>query len=113
MACSTIEAGYLAAGRCCAQILWIQNQLLDYGLNFSKTLICCDNTSAIQMIQNPIQHSKTKHIDIRHHYVIRVTVQKGKVELFYIPSTDQLAKKALEEKTLKKLISDLCMLTMT
>lgn len=90
VACSTVEAEYVATRRCSAQILWIQNQLLDYGLNFSKTPICYDNTSAIQMIQNLVHHSKTKHIDIRHHF-IRDIVQKGKVELFYISSVDQLA----------------------
>ena len=44
---STAEAEYVAAGRCCAQLLWIQNQLLHYGIKFSKTPIFCDNTNAI------------------------------------------------------------------
>ena len=69
MACSTVEAEYVAAGRCCTKILWMHNQLLDYRLNFPNTPICYDNTSGIQMIQNPVQHSKTKHIDIRHHFI--------------------------------------------
>ncbi|XP_042758058.1 secreted RxLR effector protein 161-like [Lactuca sativa] len=69
VACSTAKPEYVAAGRCCAWILWIQNQLLDYGLNFSKTPIFRDNTSTIQVIQNPVQHSKTKHIEIRHHFI--------------------------------------------
>nr|KAJ0190081.1 hypothetical protein LSAT_V11C800430260 [Lactuca sativa] len=54
VAISTAEAEYVAAGRCCAQLLWIQNQLLDYGFKFSKTPIYCDNTSAIQITQNPV-----------------------------------------------------------
>lgn len=54
VACSIVEAEYVSVGRCCAQILWMQNQLLDYGLIFSKAPICYDNTSAIQMIQNPV-----------------------------------------------------------
>ena len=45
--CSTAKVEYVVAGRCCAQILWIQNHLMDYGLNFSKTPIFCDNTSSI------------------------------------------------------------------
>ena len=112
--CSTAEAKYVSTGRCCVQILCIHNHLLDYDLNLSKTSICCDNTSAIQMIQNPLQHSRTKHIRI-HRYFIRDIVQKGKVELFYIPSTDQLTDiftKALDEKTLRKLIADLGMILM-
>lgn len=66
------------------------------------------------MIHNPVQHSNTKHIGICHHF-IRDIVQKGKVELFYIPTTDQLAyifTKALDEKAKNKLIPKLGMLTM-
>nr|KAJ0210551.1 hypothetical protein LSAT_V11C400224920 [Lactuca sativa] len=83
VAISTAEAEYVAAGRCCAQLLWIQNQLLDYGFKFSKTPIYCDNTSAIQITQNLVQHSKTKHIEIRHHF-IRDNVEKGKVALEHL-----------------------------
>nr|KAJ0214633.1 hypothetical protein LSAT_V11C400162490 [Lactuca sativa] len=83
VAISTEEAEYVAAGRCCAQLLWIQNQLLDYGFKFSKTPIYCDNTSVIQITQNPVQHSKTKHIEIRHHF-IRDNVEKGKVVLEHL-----------------------------
>ena len=67
------------------------------------------------MIHNLVQHSNTKHIDIHHHF-IRDIVQKGKVELFYIPSTYQLADifiRAFDKKTLNKLIVDLGMLSMT
>ncbi|KAL4561871.1 hypothetical protein LXL04_034053 [Taraxacum kok-saghyz] len=114
VACSTTEAEYVAAGRCCAQVLWIQNQLLDYGLKFRKTPICCDNTSSILITQNPVQHTKTKHIEIQHHF-IRDISQKGKVELFYVPTTEQLADlftKALDEKTVQYLIGELGMLSM-
>ena len=54
---STAEAEYIAAGSYCAQILWMKNQLLDYGLEFSKIPIYCDNQSAIAMTGNPVQHS--------------------------------------------------------
>ncbi|GKD01001.1 hypothetical protein Tco_1171275 [Tanacetum coccineum] len=51
------------------EVLWIQNQLLDYGYNFINTVIYIDNTSTICIIENPVQHSKTKHIEIRHHFI--------------------------------------------
>ncbi|GJX57791.1 putative ribonuclease H-like domain-containing protein [Tanacetum coccineum] len=69
VATSTTEAEYVAAASCCGQVLWIQNQLLDYGYNFMNTVIYIDNTSTICIIENPVQHSKTKHIEIRHHFI--------------------------------------------
>ncbi|GJR63900.1 putative ribonuclease H-like domain-containing protein [Tanacetum coccineum] len=66
---STTEAEYIAASHCCGQVLWIQNQLLDYGYNFMQTKIHVDNESAICVIKNPVYHSKTKHIEIRHHFI--------------------------------------------
>ncbi|KAI3821387.1 hypothetical protein L1987_08954 [Smallanthus sonchifolius] len=62
---STAEAEYIAASRCCAQVIWIQNQMLDYGMTFIATPIHIDNMSAISITNNLVQHSKTKHIDIR------------------------------------------------
>ncbi|GKA62825.1 putative ribonuclease H-like domain-containing protein [Tanacetum coccineum] len=69
VATSTTEAEYVAAASCCGQVLWIQNQLLDYGYNFMHTVIYIDNSSTICIIENPVQHSKTKHIEIRHHFI--------------------------------------------
>ncbi|GJU02663.1 ribonuclease H-like domain-containing protein [Tanacetum coccineum] len=69
VATSTTEAEYVAAANCCGQVLWIQNQLLDYGYNFMNTVINIDNNSTICIIENPVQHSKTKHIEIRHHFI--------------------------------------------
>ncbi|GJV26771.1 putative ribonuclease H-like domain-containing protein [Tanacetum coccineum] len=69
VATSTTEAEYVAAANCCGQVLWIQNQLLDYGYNFMNTVIYIDNNSTICIIENPVQHSKTKHIEIRHHFI--------------------------------------------
>ncbi|GJU66258.1 putative ribonuclease H-like domain-containing protein [Tanacetum coccineum] len=68
VATSTTEAEYVAAASCCGQVLWIQNQLLDYGYNFMNTVINIDNNSTICIIENPVQHSKTKHIEIKHHF---------------------------------------------
>ncbi|GJX42450.1 putative ribonuclease H-like domain-containing protein [Tanacetum coccineum] len=69
VATSTTKAEYVAAASCCGQVLWIQNQLLDYGYNFMNTVINIDNNSTICIIENPVQHSKTKHIEIRHHFI--------------------------------------------
>ncbi|GKC00087.1 hypothetical protein Tco_0986223 [Tanacetum coccineum] len=69
VATSIIEAEYVAAANCCGQFLWIQNQLLDYGYNFMNTVIYIDNTSTICIIENHVQYSKTKHIEIRHHFI--------------------------------------------
>ncbi|GJW44581.1 putative ribonuclease H-like domain-containing protein [Tanacetum coccineum] len=69
VATSTTEVEYVAAASCCGQLLWIQNQLLDYGYNFMDTIIYIDNTSTICIIENLVQHSKTKHIEIRHHFI--------------------------------------------
>ncbi|GJR36911.1 hypothetical protein Tco_1212595 [Tanacetum coccineum] len=66
---SITKAKYVAAASCCGQVLWIQNQLLDYGYNFMNIVINIDNNSTICIIENPIQHSKTKHIEIRHHFI--------------------------------------------
>ncbi|GJW72318.1 hypothetical protein Tco_0129235 [Tanacetum coccineum] len=67
---STTEAEYVAAASCCRQVLWIQNQMLDYGYNFMNTKIFIDNESTICIVKNPVFHSKTKHIEIRHHFII-------------------------------------------
>ncbi|GJZ33732.1 putative ribonuclease H-like domain-containing protein [Tanacetum coccineum] len=67
---STTESKYIAASNCCGRVLWIQNQLLDYGYNFMHTKIHIDNESTIYIVKNLVFHSKTKHIEIRHHFII-------------------------------------------
>ncbi|KAL4291224.1 hypothetical protein GQ457_14G005130 [Hibiscus cannabinus] len=69
VALSTTEAEYISAGSCCAQVLWMKQQLLDYGIDVGTIPIKCDNTSAICLTKNPIDHSRTKHIEIRHHFI--------------------------------------------
>nr|GEZ36774.1 putative reverse transcriptase, RNA-dependent DNA polymerase [Tanacetum cinerariifolium] len=69
IATSTTEAEYVAAASCCGHHLWIQNQLLDYGYNFMNTNIYIDNNSAICIVKNLVYHSKTKNIEIRHHFI--------------------------------------------
>ncbi|KAI3681115.1 hypothetical protein L6452_35898 [Arctium lappa] len=64
MSTSTTEAEYIDAASCCSQVLWIQNQMLDYGVTFLHTPIFIYNNSAISIVNNPVKHSKTKHIEI-------------------------------------------------
>ncbi|GJX14562.1 putative ribonuclease H-like domain-containing protein, partial [Tanacetum coccineum] len=80
---SIIGAEYIAASNCCGQVLWLQNQLLDYGYNFMKTKIHVDNESAIYVVKNHVYHSKTKHIEIRHHF-IRDSYKKKLIEMVKI-----------------------------
>jgi hypothetical protein len=76
VALSTAEAEYIAACHCCAQLLWMRQTLRDYGYKLSKVPLLCDNESAIRMTDNPIEHSRTKHIDIRYHF-LRDHQQRG------------------------------------
>ncbi|GJS81411.1 hypothetical protein Tco_0747952 [Tanacetum coccineum] len=69
VATSIAEAKYVAAANCCRQVLWIQNQMLDYGFNFINTKIYIDDESTICIVKNPVYHSKTKHVAIRHHFI--------------------------------------------
>ncbi|GJT07894.1 putative ribonuclease H-like domain-containing protein [Tanacetum coccineum] len=69
VATSTTKAEYVAAANCCGQVLWIQNQMLDYEFNFMNTKIYIDNESTICIVKNPVFYSKTKHIKIRHHFI--------------------------------------------
>ncbi|GJR30336.1 putative ribonuclease H-like domain-containing protein [Tanacetum coccineum] len=84
---STTEAEYVAAANCCGHVLWIQNQMLDYGFNFMNTKIYIDNESTICIVKNPVFHSKTKHIEIRHHF-IRDSYEKKLIQVIKI-HTDQ------------------------
>ena len=87
----------------------MKNQLLDDGLEFSKIPIYCDNQSTIAMTGNPIQHSMTKHISIRYH-LIREHVDEGTMELYFVPTDQQLADiftKPLREATFTRLVNEL------
>ncbi|KAJ9544292.1 hypothetical protein OSB04_023999 [Centaurea solstitialis] len=87
---STAEAEYVAAACCCSQVLWMKTQLADFGYTMQRIPIYCDSKSAIQITANPVQHSRTKHIDIRYHF-IKDHVEKGNVELYFVESDYQLA----------------------
>jgi hypothetical protein len=69
VALSTAEAEYIAAGHCCAQLLWMRQTLRDYDYKLTKVLLLYDNESAIRMADNPVEHNRTKHIDIRYHFL--------------------------------------------
>ncbi|GJT00995.1 putative ribonuclease H-like domain-containing protein [Tanacetum coccineum] len=87
---STTEAEYVAAANCCGQVLWIQNQMLDYGFNFMNTKIFIDNESTICIVKNPVFHSKTKHIEIRHHF-IRDCYEKKLIQVIKIHTDHNVA----------------------
>ncbi|GJZ01740.1 putative ribonuclease H-like domain-containing protein [Tanacetum coccineum] len=90
VATSTTEAEYVAAASCCGQVLWIQNQMRDYGFNFMNTKIYIDNESTICIVKNPVYHSKTKHIAIRHHF-IRDAYEKKLIQVLKIHTNDNVA----------------------
>jgi hypothetical protein len=109
VALSTVEAEYIAAGRCCAQLLWMRQTLRDYGYKLSKVPLLCDNESAIRMADNPVEHNRTNHIDIRYHF-LKDNQQKGDIEIAYVNTQNQLADiftKPLDEKTFSKLRNEL------
>jgi hypothetical protein len=87
---STCEARYIAASSCCAQVLWIQQQMRDYGYEFLNTPINVDNEAAINITRNPVQHSKTKHIDIKYHF-IRDCFEKKLIDVVKIHTDHQRA----------------------
>ncbi|GJS52879.1 putative ribonuclease H-like domain-containing protein [Tanacetum coccineum] len=87
---STTEAEYVAAANCCGQVLWIQNQMMDYGFNFMNTKIHIDNESTISVIKNPVAHSRTKHIEIRFHF-IRDCYEKRLIEVIKIHTDSNVA----------------------
>ncbi|RVX14566.1 Retrovirus-related Pol polyprotein from transposon RE2 [Vitis vinifera] len=86
---STVEAKYIAAGSCCSQLLWIKQMLRDYGIDQRTMVVFCDNTSAINISKNPVLHSRTKHNDIRHHF-IRDLVENKVLSLEYVPIEGQI-----------------------
>ncbi|GJT43949.1 hypothetical protein Tco_0952664 [Tanacetum coccineum] len=87
---SSTKAEYIALFSCCAQVLWMRSQLTDYGLRFNKFPMYCDNKSAITLCCNNVQHSRSKHIDIRFHF-IKEQVKNGVVELYFVNTEYQLA----------------------
>ncbi|GJY77679.1 retrovirus-related pol polyprotein from transposon TNT 1-94 [Tanacetum coccineum] len=110
-AISSTKAEYIALSGCCAQVLWMRSQLTDYGLEFNKIPMYCDNKSAIALCCNNVQHSRSKHIEIRYHF-IKEQVENGVVELYFVRTEYQLADiftKALCRERIEFLINKLGM----
>ncbi|WVZ93749.1 LOW QUALITY PROTEIN: hypothetical protein U9M48_039706 [Paspalum notatum var. saurae] len=87
---STTEAEYIAAASCCSQLLWMKATLSDFGLRFGKIPLLVDSTSAISVAKNPVLHSRTKHIDVRFHF-LKDHYEKGDIDLVHVASENQLA----------------------
>ncbi|GKC47636.1 retrovirus-related pol polyprotein from transposon TNT 1-94 [Tanacetum coccineum] len=112
VAMSSAEAKYVVAAGCFAQVLWIKSQLADYDVLYDKVPIFCDNTSANSIFNNTILHSRTKHIDIRYHF-IRDHILKRDIKLHFVPTDLQLADiftKPLAEPSFTRLVAELGML---
>ncbi|GJU68161.1 hypothetical protein Tco_1254420 [Tanacetum coccineum] len=107
----TAEAEYVSLSACCAQVIWMRTQLTDYGFYFNKIHIYYDSKSAIAISCNLVQHSRTKHIVVRYHF-IKERVEKGTIELYFVKTDYQLADlftKALPVDRFNYLISRLGM----
>ncbi|GKA89904.1 integrase, catalytic region, zinc finger, CCHC-type containing protein [Tanacetum coccineum] len=114
-AISSTEAEYIAMSGCCAQILWMRSQLTDYGLRFNKIPMYYDNKSAIALCCNNVQHSRSKHIDIRFHF-IKEHVENGVIKLYFVNTEYQLADiftKPLARERIEFLINKLGMRSFT
>nr|GFC00373.1 retrovirus-related Pol polyprotein from transposon TNT 1-94 [Tanacetum cinerariifolium] len=86
---STAEAEYVSLSACCAQVLLMRTQLMNYGFHFNKIPIYCDSKSAIAISCNSVQHSRTKHITVRYHF-IKEHVENGTIELYFVKMDYQL-----------------------
>ncbi|GJR71056.1 hypothetical protein Tco_0083421 [Tanacetum coccineum] len=90
LAISITEAEYVSARKACQQVLWMKQALIDYDIRLDDIPIMYDNKRAIDLSKNPMQHSHTKHIEIRHHFLCD-NVQKGNISIEKVPSEDNIA----------------------
>nr|GEY45481.1 ribonuclease H-like domain-containing protein [Tanacetum cinerariifolium] len=114
-AISSTEAEYIALSRCCTQIIWTRSQLSDYDLGFNKIPMYCDNKSGIALCCNNVQHSRSKNIDIRYHF-IKEQAENEVIELYFVNTEYQLADlstKALGRDIIEFLINKLGMRSFT
>nr|GEW03140.1 retrovirus-related Pol polyprotein from transposon TNT 1-94 [Tanacetum cinerariifolium] len=110
-AISTAEAECVALSASCAQVIWMRTQLKDYGFDYNKIPLYRDSQSAITISYNPMQYSRTKHINVRYHF-IKEQVECGIIDLYFVPTKYQLADmftKALSQDRLKYLVRRLDM----
>jgi hypothetical protein len=87
---SATEAEYMALSDCSRQAVWLQNVMTELGLTVRPTPICADNQGAIFIGSNPVQERRTKHIDVRYHYVCDCLEDK-KVDLMWVPTDENPA----------------------
>ncbi|MCO5567424.1 hypothetical protein L7F22_021115 [Adiantum nelumboides] len=66
---STTEAEYVAASEACKEAIWLGRLVTDLGIKEETPMLHCDSQSAIQLARNPIYHSKTKHVDVKYHFI--------------------------------------------
>ncbi|GJY55502.1 hypothetical protein Tco_0454617 [Tanacetum coccineum] len=90
LAISTTEVEYVSAGKACQQALWMKQALVDYDIVLDDIPILCDNKGASDLSKNPVLHSRTKHIEIRHQF-LRDNVQKGNISIEKVSSEDNIA----------------------
>jgi len=90
VAMSTVEAEYVATTSCCAQLLWIRQQLKDFSVDTGCIRIVCDSIGTINIAKNPCQHKRTKHIDIRYHF-LRDNVGKSLISMNFCATDKQIA----------------------
>ena len=110
---STVETEYIVVSSCCTQLLWMQ-KLLDYGIRQEHLTIYCDNNSAINISKNPVQLSRRKHIEIRHHFIWEL-VEDGTLTLEFIHTDDQKADlftKPLDSKRFEFLRQNISVISM-
>ena len=105
VALSTTEAEYIAATEVCKEMLWMQRFLGELGIKQDKYVLHCDSQSAIHLAKNPAFHSKTKHIDLRYHW-IRQVLEEGKLQLEKIHTDENPAD--MFTKILPKTKQELC-----
>nr|GEV30871.1 copia protein [Tanacetum cinerariifolium] len=87
---SMTEAKYVSTGKACQQALWMKQALIDYGICLDNVPIMCDNKGAIDLRKKPIQHSRTKHVEICHHF-LRDNVQIGNISIKKVASEENIA----------------------
>ncbi|GJU21039.1 copia protein [Tanacetum coccineum] len=90
LAISTTEAEYVSAEKACQQALWMKEALVDYKVKLNDVPVLCDNKGAIYLSKNPVLHSRTKHIEIRHHF-LHDNIQKGNISIEKVASEDNIA----------------------
>ncbi|GJS98604.1 retrovirus-related pol polyprotein from transposon TNT 1-94 [Tanacetum coccineum] len=109
------EAESMAVISSCAQVMWMRTQLQDYGFNYNKIPLYYDSQSAIAISCNPVQHSRTKYIHTRYHF-IKEQVQNGIIELYFVRTEYQLANmftNALPEERFQYLVRRIGMRCLT